>query len=139
VLTYIRGENGQLMNAHRDFRVLRYIMTLVVLLAGVVLFENKSVQAASSDPLNVPLDSLGATGYDKTLCSDRWNTCSNYDRQQFNQRYPGRPLEELSLYPLARGLSDGYESRHKWRDVYDEYRSPSEFQRQNGQGRPYRP
>ena len=73
------------MNALRDFRVLRYFMTLVVLLAGVVLFENKPVQAASSDPLNVPLESLGATGYDKTLCSDRWNTCSDYGRQQFTR------------------------------------------------------
>jgi hypothetical protein len=30
-----------------------------------------------------------------TLCSDRWYSCSTYDRQQFDQKYPGHPLKEL--------------------------------------------
>jgi len=36
------------------------------------------------DPMNRPMDELGVTGHDTTLCSDRWSTCSSYDRQQFD-------------------------------------------------------
>ncbi len=88
-------------------------MTIIVLVAGAWLLLRLSVLAAGSDPLNVPLESLGVRGYDKTLCSDRWNTCSEYDRQQFDQRYPGSPLEELSLYPPERGHTEEYGSREK--------------------------
>ena len=49
-------------------------------------------------PMNVPMDELGVTGYDTTLCSDRWYTCSSYDRQQFDQKYLGVPLKELLRY-----------------------------------------
>jgi hypothetical protein len=41
------------------------------------------------------MDELGVTGRDATLCSDRWYSCTSYDRQQFDQKYPGRPLNEL--------------------------------------------
>jgi hypothetical protein len=41
------------------------------------------------------MDKLGVTGKDDTLCSDRWYSCNTYDRQQFDQKYPGRPLNEL--------------------------------------------
>ena len=49
-------------------------------------------------PMNVPMDELGVTGHDTTLCSDRWYTCSAYDRQQFDQKYIGVPLKELLRY-----------------------------------------
>ena len=49
-------------------------------------------------PMNVPMDELGVTGYDTTQCSDRWYTCSSYDRQQFDQKYLGVPLKELLRY-----------------------------------------
>ena len=52
----------------------------------------------SLDPMNRPMDELGVTGHDTTLCSDRWYTCSSYDRHQFDQKYPGRPLNELLRY-----------------------------------------
>jgi DUF2075 family protein len=48
--------------------------------------------------MNVPMDELGVTGHDTTLCSDRWYTCSSYDRQQFDQKYIGVPLNELLRY-----------------------------------------
>jgi len=48
--------------------------------------------------MNVPMDELGVTGKDDTLCSDRWYSCTTYDRQQFDQQYPGRPLNELLRY-----------------------------------------
>lgn len=50
------------------------------------------------DPMNRPMDELGVTGKDDTLCSDRWYSCTTYDRQQFDQKYPGQPLKDLLLY-----------------------------------------
>jgi len=50
------------------------------------------------DPMNRPMDELGVKGKDDTLCSDRWYSCTTYDRQQFDQKYPGRPLNELLRY-----------------------------------------
>ena len=52
----------------------------------------------SLDPMNRPMDELGVTGHDTTLCSDRWYSCTTYDRQQFDQKYPGQPLNELLRY-----------------------------------------
>ena len=52
----------------------------------------------SLDPMNRPMDELGITGKDDTLCSDRWYSCTTYDRQQFDQKYPGQPLNELLRY-----------------------------------------
>ena len=49
----------------------------------------------SLDPMNRPMDELGVTGKDDTLCSDRWYSCTTYDRQQFDQKYPGQRLNEL--------------------------------------------
>lgn len=63
--------------------------------------------AHADDPLNKPLDSVGVSGYDRTLCSDKWNDCSAYDRQQFDTRYPGSSLDDLSLYPLSYSGDDG--------------------------------
>ena len=33
-----------------------------------------------------------------TLCSDRWYSCTSCDRQQFDQKYPGQPLNDLLRY-----------------------------------------
>lgn len=52
----------------------------------------------SLDPINQPMEELGVNGHDTTLCSDRWYSCTTYDRQQFDQKYPGRPLNELLRY-----------------------------------------
>lgn len=58
----------------------------------------KSQSQKSSDPMNRPMDELGVTGKDDTLCSDRWYSCTSYDRQQFDQKYPGQPLKDLLRY-----------------------------------------
>ena len=58
----------------------------------------KSKSQKSSDPMNRPMDELGVTGKDDTLCSDRWYSCTTYDRQQFDQKYPGQPLKDLLRY-----------------------------------------
>ena len=49
----------------------------------------------SLDPMNRPMDELGITGKDDTLCSDRWYSCTTYDRQQFDQKYPGQRLKDM--------------------------------------------
>lgn len=56
---------------------------------------SKTPTQQSLDPWNKPMDELGVTGKDDTLCSDRWYSCTTYDRLQFDQRYPGKPLNEL--------------------------------------------
>ena len=58
----------------------------------------RSQSLKSSDPMNRPMDELGVTGKDDTLCSDRWYSCTTYDRQQFDQKYPGQPLKDLLRY-----------------------------------------
>lgn len=55
-------------------------------------------QKKSMDPMNRPMDELGVPGKDDTLCSDRWYSCTSYDRQQFDQKYPGQPLKDLLRY-----------------------------------------
>ena len=45
--------------------------------------------------MNRPMDELGVTGKDDTLCSDRWYSCTTYDRQQFDQKYPGQRLKDM--------------------------------------------
>src|SRR5262245_57006646 len=82
-------------------------MSLIFLLLHVIvpvqvfaerLDSHVSSQGKSIDPMNRPMDELGVTGHDTTLCSDRWYSCTSYDRQQFDQKYPGRPLNELLRY-----------------------------------------
>jgi len=55
-------------------------------------------QQRSLDPMNRPMDELGVTGKDDTLCSDRWYSCTTYDRQQFDQKYPGQRLKDMLRY-----------------------------------------
>lgn len=74
---------------------------IAVLLVTCSTCTNGAVSYAD-DPLNQPLDSVGVSGYDSTLCNDKWNYCSDYDRQQFDTKYPGTPLESISLYPLQK-------------------------------------
>lgn len=71
----------------------------------------------ADDPMNRPLDSVGVTGYDTTLCSDRWSTCSAYDRSQFDTKYPGTSLDSISLYPLAEKAVDEVSRGHDLRDT----------------------
>ena len=77
-------------------------LLLLVLLPLQVFAEQSGSRVSSSgtalDPMNRPMDELGVTGKDDTLCSDRWYSCTGYDRQQFDQKYPGRPLNELLRY-----------------------------------------
>ena len=84
-------------------------MWVVIIFLFLLLPLPLSVQAEELDsrktppdkllqPMNVPMDELGVTGHDTTLCSDRWYTCSSYDRQQFDQKYIGVPLKELLRY-----------------------------------------
>ena len=61
-------------------------------------YNHKTPPDKLLQPMNVPMDELGVTGHDTTLCSDRWYSCTTYDRQQFDQKYPGRPLNELLRY-----------------------------------------
>jgi hypothetical protein len=84
----------------------------------------ESAQPKSLDPMNRPMDELGVTGKDDTLCSDRWYSCTTYDRQQFDQKYPGRPLNELLRYGEPdwpdrdgqRGGSGGFHEALDYRD-----------------------
>lgn len=66
------------------------------------------------DPMNRPMDELGVIGKDDTLCSDRWYSCTTYDRQQFDLKYPGQPLDQLLRYGEPewpdRDRSSSYES-----------------------------
>jgi hypothetical protein len=77
------------------------ILVVVLIFATTVLAHAEEFsprekhRPKSLDPMNRPMDELGVTGHDTTLCSDRWYSCSTYDRQQFDQKYPGQPLNEL--------------------------------------------
>jgi hypothetical protein len=81
--------------------VSRLILVLVLPLTTAQAQSNharESAQPKSLDPMNRPMEELGVKGHDTTLCSDRWYSCTTYDRQQFDQKYPGRPLNELLRY-----------------------------------------
>jgi hypothetical protein len=72
-----------------------------MLFLGCLAFVGVTTSAFADDPMNQPLDSVGVSGYDSTLCNDKWNTCTDYDRQHFDARYPGVSLNTLSLYPIS--------------------------------------
>ena len=77
------------------------IIVLLLLLCvpiSTALAQSNSTSAnrpKSLDPMNRPMDELGVTGKDNTLCSDRWYSCTTYDRQQFDQKYPGQRLKDM--------------------------------------------
>lgn len=68
--------------------------------------------------MNRPMDELGVTGKDDTLCSDRWYSCTSYDRQQFDQKYPGQPLKDLLRYGEPDWPDKPREGR-EWREKQD--------------------
>ena len=82
-----------------------------------------------------PMDELGVTGKDDTLCSDRWYSCTTYDRQQFDQKYPGQRLKDMlrfgepdwpdkprSCYGSRKSdRSDRMDHGERFRDLLDKY------------------
>jgi hypothetical protein len=86
-----------------ELRVISATAMIIVLFLLLSLFSppafaqgtSTQVRPKSLDPMNRPMDELGVTGKDDTLCSDRWYSCSTYDRQQFDQKYPGQRLKDM--------------------------------------------
>src|SRR5262245_26138605 len=82
-------------------------------------------------PMNKSPNSLGVSDYDTTLCSEKWNHCSSYDRASFRFKYPGYDLNELGRYSDDRSThSFGHvSSSRRWHSenesrAADEERSP---------------
>ena len=75
------------------------LLLLLVVPISTAFAQNNSASGngpgRSIDPMNRPMDELGVTGKDDTLCSDRWYSCTTYDRQQFDQKYPGQRLKDM--------------------------------------------
>jgi len=82
------------------------ILVLVVLFLLLVSSCAEPQLSYADDPLTQPLDSVGVTGYNTELCNDKWDSCTEYDRQQFDSKYPGTDLDTISLYPLAEGTEN---------------------------------
>jgi hypothetical protein len=87
-------------------------------------------QQKSLDPMNRPMDELGVTGKDDTLCSDRWYSCTTYDRLQFDQKYPGQRLKDMlrfgepdwpdkPRYGYGRDRSDRMDQGDRFHDKLD--------------------
>lgn len=100
-----RDANGVQVNMKEPAMVMRNVSLLIfVLLLPLATAHAQTNRARESsppkslDPMNRPMDELGVTGKDDTLCSDRWYSCTTYDRQQFDQKYPGQPLKDLLRY-----------------------------------------
>ena len=70
-----------------------FLLLIVFSLSSSTAFAQST--SKSLDPMNRPMDELGVIGKDDTLCSDRWYSCTTYDRQQFNQKYPGQRLKDM--------------------------------------------
>ena len=68
----------------------------------------------SLDPMNRPMDELGVTGKDDTLCSDRWYSCTTYDRLQFDQKYPGQRLKDMLRFGEPEWPGQGQTSLRLW-------------------------
>src|SRR5262245_42533420 len=69
---------------------------LLILLLSVTISPAFAQSTSKSlDPMNRPMEELGVTGKDDTLCSDRWYSCTTYDRLQFDQKYPGQRLKDI--------------------------------------------
>jgi hypothetical protein len=75
------------------------VLVLLFSISTAMAFAQSNSTSAnrpkSLDPMNRPMDELGVSGKDDTLCSDRWYSCTTYDRQQFDQKYPGQPLKDM--------------------------------------------
>ena len=70
-----------------------FLLLIVFSLSSSTAFAQST--SKSLDPMNRPMDELGVIGKDDTLCSDRWYSCTTYDRQQFDQKYPGQRLKDM--------------------------------------------
>jgi hypothetical protein len=80
------------------FLLLLLLLPIPLSVQAEELDSHKTPSDSLLQPMNRSMDELGVTGHDTTLCSDRWYTCSSYDRQQFDQKYIGVPLNELLRY-----------------------------------------
>jgi hypothetical protein len=100
------------------------ILVVVLIFATSVLAHaegsssRENHRQKSLDPMNRPMDELGITGKDDTLCSDRWYSCTTYDRQQFDQKYPGQPLNELLRFGEP-NWPDRPRDEREWRERRD--------------------
>ena len=95
-------KSGCFVTASRVMSALDMFIILVLLLSISTTMAFAQGNSASGnprqkslDPMNRPMDELGVTGKDDTLCSDRWYSCTTYDRQQFDQKYPGQRLKDM--------------------------------------------
>ena len=95
-------KSGCFVTASRVMSAVHMFIALVLLFfisTTMAFAQSKSVpdnhRPKSLDPMNRPMDELGVTGKDDTLCSDRWYSCTTYDRQQFDQKYPGQRLKDM--------------------------------------------
>lgn len=108
------------------FIILVLLVPLPLSVHAGELGSHKTPPGKSLQPMNVPMDELGVTGHDTTLCSDRWYTCGSYDRQQFDQKYPGTPLKELLRYgepdwPVGERQRRDRTGSHDFHDTIDHH------------------
>lgn len=106
------------------FLLLLLLLPLPLSVQAEDLISHKTPPDKLLQPMNRPMDELGVTGHDTTLCSDRWYTCSSYDRQQFDQKYIGVPLNELLRYgepswPSGERERRGGSGSHDSYDLHD--------------------
>jgi len=107
--------------------VILLILVLLLPLTTAQALNNHAREGAQTKylaPMNRSMEELGVKGHDTTLCSDRWYSCTTYDRQQFDQKYPGRPLNELLRYgepdwPHRNGKGGGSGAFHDSLDYRD--------------------
>jgi len=108
------------------------IIALFLLLSVSISPAFAQTTSKSLDPMNRPMDELGVTGKDDTLCSDRWYSCTTYDRQQFDQKYPGQRLKDMlrfgepdwpdkPRYGYGRDRSDRIDRDDRIRDRLDKH------------------
>ncbi len=95
----MKGVHGMRKEPTMCIRTISVLMCVGILSCAVAQAQGQRPRETgpkkSLDPMNRPMDELGVTGKDNTLCSDRWYSCTSYDRQQFDQKYPGQPLKDL--------------------------------------------
>jgi len=106
------------------FLLLLLLLPLPLSVQAEDLSSHKTPPDRLLQPMNRPMDELGVTGHDTTLCSDRWYTRSSYDRQQFDQKYIGVPLNELLRYgepdwPLGERQGSGSTGSRDSLDLHD--------------------
>jgi len=106
------------------FLLLLLLLSLPISVQAEELGSHNTPPDRLLQPMNRPMDELGVPGRDTTLCSDRWYTCSSYDRQQFDQKYIGVPLNELLRYgepswPVGEHQERGSTGSHDSLDIHD--------------------